>query len=97
MAPARNVCVEGVWYGPDYPEAGDPPADKVDAKFLGRKAADDVEPVGWAAVTTPEQAGQFGGGAAVPVDDTPADRDVPDVDPPAAADTGAKPATRGRK
>lgn len=24
-----NVCVDGVWYGPSYPDAGNPPSGKV--------------------------------------------------------------------
>lgn len=85
MAPARNVCVGGVWYGPDYRDAGEPPAGKVDEKFLGRKADgpdDEPDPVGWAAVKTREQAAQFAAGGAVLVDDTDdEDRDVPALDP----------------
>jgi hypothetical protein len=80
--PDRNVHVEGQWYGPDYPDAGEPPADKLDAKFLGRKVADPVDDgdfVGIKAVTEQDEAAQFG--SPVPVEDSAGQREVPDVEP----------------
>jgi hypothetical protein len=79
----RNVYVDGQWYGPDYPDNGPPPADKVDGKFLGRKAPeqlDDGDFVGMKAVTEPGEAAQFG--APVPVLDVDESREgQPDIEP----------------
>lgn len=80
--PDRNVCVDNVWYGPDYPDAGDPPADKVDAKFLGRNVdepLDDDDFVGSKAVTEPVEAAQFG--SPVLLEETDADKPTGEVDP----------------
>lgn len=78
----RNVYVDGTWYGPDYPDAGQPPADKVDGEFLSRKTGeiDDGDWVGVKAVTEPEEAWQFGSPApAAAADD--GREDDPDVEP----------------
>ena len=73
----RNVYVDGTWYGPDYPDSGQPPADKVDGQFLGRKVDEPVADgdfVGMKAVTEPDEAAQFG--SPVPVEVT-SERDAP--------------------
>src|SRR5690349_24363721 len=80
--PERNVVVDNVWYGPDYPENGQPPAGKLDLGYLNRKDDDsDDEPVGGAAVTTPEQARKFSGGQPVAAPDVDEAGDAPDIDP----------------
>lgn len=51
MAPARNVAVDGRWYGPDYPDAGDPPKGSVGDHVY---AEEGDGPVSAEPVTTPE-------------------------------------------
>lgn len=90
MPPARNVWADGVWYGPDYPDAGDPPGDAVIAEKVNveRPAAlDDVDYVGMELVTTAEQAEQFAEPAPVDAEDgaereTAEDRGVEVLDTP---------------
>lgn len=100
MPPARNVSVGGVWYGPDYPEAGDPPADKVDAKFLGRAVDEPVADgdfVGSKAVTEPGEAAQFG--SPVLLEKADGDKPTGQVAPAGgkAVDTESESSSRGKR
>lgn len=112
MAPLVNVWVDGVWYGPNYPDAGDPPAEQVDPDVFD--GPDEVAPVDGEAVTTAEQAAAFGSpgdpvetdaqGSTVPRLEGPdpvaptVHRDDPDESAPAAAPAAgdAPPPRRGR-
>lgn len=87
MGAVRNVWHEGVWYGPDYPEAGDPPAGAVFEKPVPEDL-EDGDFVGLKAVTEPEEAAQFG--QPVPVEDTDdkkPETDVESLDGPSQAVT----------